>query len=181
MANDCLEGVSVVWWFMPIFTLFPKFVHHFLKLLLWLLELQFKRRKFGTWQNMAWKTFLLFGYSCLPYKCASKWLQRCYFLKTFFANVGFQVGKKTLRTWQTVFRKMFLLFGDLSKSSRLPCMYVKIVPKGICFFSDLIRTWQHMVWKAFLLFGDLCQSSQVSTYSNGSGDTFFHFLVVVGI
>ena len=35
--------------------------------------------------------------------------------------------EKALRTWQTVFWKMFLLFGDLSKSSRLPCLYVKIV------------------------------------------------------
>ena len=41
--------------------------------------------------------------------------------------------ENTLRTWQTVFRKVFLLFGDLSKSSRLPCMCVKIVPKGVSF------------------------------------------------
>ena len=92
--------------------------------------------------------------------------------------------EKALRTWQTVFWKVFLLFGDSSKSSRLPCMCVKIVPKGICFFSDVIRTWQHMVWKAFLLFCDLCQFLQVASifymHQHGLG-VFFHFLVVVGI
>ena len=29
MAKDCLDGVSVVWWFLLIFTIFPMFVHRF--------------------------------------------------------------------------------------------------------------------------------------------------------
>ena len=112
------------------------------------------------------KTWLGRRFCCLVIHacpiCASKWLRRCFF--HLFCEFWVSSWENTLRTWQTVFQKVFLLFGDLSKSSRLPCMCVKIIPKGICFFSDVIRTWQPMVWKAFLLFCDLCLMSIFTSF-----------------
>ena len=159
--------------------IFPYVCASFFKLLLWLLELQFKRRKFGTWQNMAWKTFLLFGYSCLPYMCI-KMAPTVLFL-TFLANVWFQVGKKHLEHGKPCFGRCFCCLVIYLNLHGCPVCASKSFQRGICFFSDVIRTWQHMVWKAFLLFCDLCQSSQVSMYSNGSGGTFFFtFLWLLG-
>ena len=171
MANDCLEGVSVVWWFMLIFTFFSCLCIFSFKLLLWLLELQFKRRKFGTLQNMAWKTFLLFGYSCLPYMCIKMALMVLFF--TFLVNVGFQVGKKHLEHGKPCFGRCFCCLVIHLNLHACPVCASKSYHRVFVSFLMWLEhgnTWFGRRSCCFVIYA-LCQSSQVSMYSNGSGGT----------
>ena len=176
MARHGLEGVPVVLWFMSIFTSCLMYISKCSRrvlsfLLLWLLELQFKRRKFGTLQNMAWKTFLLFGYSCLPYMCIKTALMVLFF--TFLANVGFQVGKKHLEHGKPCFGRCFcclVIYLNLhgcpvcaSKSYQRVFVSFLILEHGNTWFGR--RSWCFVVYVNLHNFP-----------CNGFGGTFFSLL-----
>ena len=67
MSKHGLEGVSVVWWFMLIFTICRVYVYVILELNGMSDGNFFPTGIFlviRTWQNMFWKVFLLFGDLC---------------------------------------------------------------------------------------------------------------------
>ena len=174
MAKHGLEGVSVVWWFLlilsnlhnlPCICIKKSPTGTFFTFLL-VAGNTVEKRKLGTWHNMIWKAFLLFG------NYANLLLLPCICIKmaptgTFFTLLlvaGNKVETRKLRTCQNMAWKGFCCLVIYATLHNLPCICIIMAPAGTFFTFLLVagnkvekrklRTWHNMIWKAFLLFGD---------------------------
>ena len=120
MAKHGLEGVSVVWWFMPIFTICRcicikmALTDSFFTFLV-VVGIRGEKEKLWTWQNMVWEAFCclviytnLHRLPCICIKMVPTGI-----FSAFLRIVGINSWKRKLWTWQNMVWKAFLLFRDL--------------------------------------------------------------------